>query len=153
MKRNRQASELVAHIGFWMRLVSNNVSQSFARKLEKSGVTVAEWVVLREMHETEVTSPGKIAEIAGLTKGAISKLVSRLLEKKLVHRQEASGDRRYQDIKLTQKGISLIPKLATLADENDEAFFSVLTKSERKTLITMLKKLANTHQLKKMPIE
>jgi hypothetical protein len=40
-----------------MRLVSNNVSQSFARKLESMNVTVAEWVVMREMYAGDDTSP------------------------------------------------------------------------------------------------
>ncbi len=42
-------SHLKSHIGFWMRFVSNQVSHAFARKLEESGVTVPEWVVMREM--------------------------------------------------------------------------------------------------------
>jgi DNA-binding MarR family transcriptional regulator len=137
-----------------MRLVSNNVSHSFARKLEASGVTVAEWVILREMYRTnDVTSPGKIAEITGLTKGAVSKLISRLLEKALVSRKESAGDRRYQDIQLTAKGVSLIPRLAGLADDNDEAFFSVLDKAERKVLLELLKKLAEAHKLTRLPVE
>lgn len=148
------ASKLTSHIGFWMRLVSNCVSHSFARKLESSGVTVAEWVVLREMYRTDaITSPSIIAEITGLTRGAISKLISRLIEKELVTRKESNTDRRYQDIQLTTKGIKIIPKLAALADENDDAFFSILTSVERKNLINTLQKLAHLHQLNTMPIE
>ncbi len=153
MDARSKVSDLADHIGFWMRLVSNNVSHSFARKLENSGVTVAEWVVLREMYGAGMTSPGTIAEITGHTKGAISKLVSRLLEKGLVSRKESADDRRCQDIKLTQKGAALIPKLAALADENDETFFSVLTKAERQALSGTLKKLADSHQLAKAPLE
>ncbi|MEI9903207.1 MAG: hypothetical protein WDN06_03970 [Asticcacaulis sp.] len=44
-------SHLEAHLGYWMRFVSNHVSQAFARKVEAHGVTVAEWVVLRELFE------------------------------------------------------------------------------------------------------
>lgn len=118
-------------------------------------MTVAEWVVLREMYETEddVTSPWVIAEVTGLTRGAISKLISRLLDKGLVTRNESNDDRRYQEIQLTQKGADLIPRLAKLADENDENFFSVLDKSERKFLKEILTKMAEHHQLKTKPIE
>ena len=71
-KAKFDVSDLKSHIGFWMRIVSNNVSHSFARRLESSGVTVAEWVVLREMYGGDATTtPGKIAELTGLTKGAI----------------------------------------------------------------------------------
>ncbi|MBX3022944.1 MAG: MarR family transcriptional regulator [Bdellovibrionales bacterium] len=150
----RDASGLKSHIGFWMRLVSNNVSHSFARKLESSGVTVAEWVVLREMYGAgENISPSTVAELTSLTRGAISKLMERLLQKKLVTRTEARVDRRFQEIKLTPAAAALVPKLAALADENDEQFFSVLTASERKTLIETLQKIADRHGLKKLPTE
>lgn len=105
-----EASELTRHIGFWMRLVSNNVSHAFARKLEASGVTVAEWVVLREMYtRDETTSPSAVAELTGLTRGAVSKLISRILAKGLVTRKESAGDRRYQDIKLTRPASKYSP--------------------------------------------
>jgi DNA-binding MarR family transcriptional regulator len=149
-----EAGRLTIHIGFWMRLVSNNVSHAFARKVEASGVTVAEWVVLREMYGgDDTTSPSAVAELTGLSRGAVSKLISRLLEKGFVTRKESAGDRRYQDIKLTHAAIKIVPKLAKLADENDAEFFGVLSKSERKILAVILKKTAALHNLTKMPIE
>lgn len=150
----RRASELTKHIGFWMRLVSNHVSHAFARKLESSGVTVAEWVVLREMYGgDETTSPSAVAELTGLTRGAVSKLIERLLRKGLVTRKESIRDRRYQDIQLTPAAVRLVPELAKLADQNDEEFFYVLSKSERKLLTEILKKTAALRNLTQVPIE
>lgn len=145
-------SGLSKHIGYWMRLISNDVSHAFARKLEASGVTVAEWVVLREMYGgDDTTSPGAVAELTGFTRGAVSKLITRLLEKELVSRKESSMDRRYQDIELTAKAMRLVPKLAALADQNDKEFFFCLTKTERSQLKGLLQKLANHHRLKTAP--
>lgn len=153
-KKKLDASELKSHLGYWMRLVSNHVSHAFARKLESSGVTVAEWVVLREMYGgDETTSPSKVAELTGLTRGAVSKLIDRLLHKALVTRQAADGDRRFQDIRLTPQALALVPKLAALADQNDAELFSVLSSAERKQLGELLKKLADEHRLVRPPIE
>jgi DNA-binding MarR family transcriptional regulator len=147
-------SHLKSHIGFWMRVVSNSVSHAFARKLESSGVTVAEWVVLREMFGAGLTtSPSHVAAITGLTRGAVSKLIERLLRKELVTRSEAATDRRYQDIALTHLGSALVPRLARLADQNDEEFNGVLTPTDRKILLQILQKMASRHQLKRLPIE
>lgn len=149
-----KASELKSHIGYHLRVVSNAVSYSFARKLEASDVTVAEWVILREMYAgDEKTSPSVVADLTGLTRGAISKLIDRLLLKGLVTREEFSGDRRYQEIKLTAKAIKLVPRLAAIADENDESFFSMLSQSERKSLVHTLLKLAEIHKLNTNPTE
>ena len=43
------ASELTDHTGYWMRMVSNAVSQEFARKVSDEDVTVAEWVFMRAL--------------------------------------------------------------------------------------------------------
>jgi len=148
------ASGLKKHIGFWMRVVSNQVSHAFARKLEASGVTVAEWVVLREMYGSgERTAPSVVAELTGLSRGAVSKLISRLLEKRLVTRRESTGDRRYQDIELTKAAIALVPTLAKLADENDKEFFGVISTAERETLRAILQRVVRLHKLTSMPID
>lgn len=149
-----EISKLKKHIGFWMRIVSNNVSHSFAKKLNNSGVSVAEWVIMREMFESgDTISPSQIAEITGMTRGAISKLIDRLLQKKLVTRKESTDDRRYQELKLTKEAKRLIPNLTKLADENDAEFFSLLTKEERKKLTEILIKTVKLNKLTKFPVE
>jgi DNA-binding MarR family transcriptional regulator len=150
---NLSVSDLKKHVGFWLRFVSNHVSHAFARKLLDSGVTVAEWVVMREMFDDEETSPGVLAERIGMTRGGVSKLVDRLVSKKLVTRRERSDDRRFQSIALTAAGRRLIPQLATLADQNDEEFFHPLSALERAALIATMKKLVQAHGLQTLPTE
>src|ERR1700722_2890634 len=146
-------SELKSHTGFWLRFVSNHVSHAFARKLLDSGVTAAEWVVLRTIYDTDETPPSTLAEQTGLTRGAISKLIERLVVKKLVSRKEGNDDRRYQRIALTTADRRLVPKLAAIADSNDQEFFNPLTAIEQQTLVATLKKLVQAHDLHKLPIE
>lgn len=145
------ASTLTSHTGFWLRLVSNHVSHSFARKLAGSGATVAEWVILREILEAGKTSPGRLATSTALTRGAVSKLVDRLVHKGLVNRAEAERDRRFQDVELTAAGRALVPRLAALADRNDQEYFSRLSVRERDALMAILKRLVALHELKGMP--
>jgi DNA-binding MarR family transcriptional regulator len=147
-----RVSDLRSHTGFWLRFVSNHVSHSFAQKLVGSGVTVAEWVVLREMFDTSTTSPSALAAATGLTRGAISKLIDRLVQKDLVSRAEAADDRRFQDVCLTPAGRIMVPKLAALADQNDHEFFSQLPVGERERLVATLKKLVATNKLKQIPM-
>jgi DNA-binding MarR family transcriptional regulator len=146
-------SDLKKHVGFWLRFVSNHVSHAFARKLLASGVTVAEWVVMREMFDEEETSPGILAERIGMTRGGVSKLVDRLVSKKLIIRRERSDDRRFQSIALTAAGRRLTPQLAALADQNDEEFFHPLSAGERAALIATMKRLVEAHDLQTVPTE
>jgi DNA-binding MarR family transcriptional regulator len=146
-------SDLKSHTGFWLRFVSNHVSHAFARKLLYSGVTVAEWVVLREMYGRGEMSPSVLADLIGLTRGAASKLVDRLVVKKVITRRGRSDDRRFQDIELTPGGRKVVPALAVMADQNDREFFTSLSLNEREALLTTLKKLAEAHGLRKLPTD
>jgi DNA-binding MarR family transcriptional regulator len=146
-------SDLKSHIGFWLRFASNHVSQAFARKLLDSGVTVAEWVVLREMYDREAMSPSVLADLTGMTRGAASKLIDRLVVKHFVTRQGRSDDRRFQEIELTAAGRKLVPSLAALADQNDKEFFAPLSPNERDVLVAVLKRLVQAHGLRKLPTE
>jgi DNA-binding MarR family transcriptional regulator len=148
-----EVSELTDHIGFWLRFVSNHVSYGFSRRLQDYGVTVAEWVVMRELYGCDAMSPSDLAAKLDMTRGAISKLVERLVEKKLISRRGREDDRRYQEIKLTSAGRQLLPKLAGEADRNDEEFFAPLTKKEQEQLAVVLKKLVKAHELKHVPTE
>jgi len=150
---NASVSDLTSHAGFWLRFVSNHVSHAFARRLLENGVTVAEWVVLREMYGKEEMTPSLLAEGIGMTRGGVSKLLERLVAKKLVLRRGRSDDRRFQDVELTQAGEGLVPELAMRADENDEEFFAPLTKKERAALVATLKKLVQAHGLHQLPTE
>ena len=126
MKNNNSISGLEDHLGYWLRFVSNAVSHAFSLKLEAEGVTVAEWVMLRELWDEKQIAPSALAQKMGMTRGAISKLVERLEAKELIGREHETGDRRYQSIALTKSGRAIVPRLAELADKNDAEFFGQL---------------------------
>ncbi|MFI5290109.1 MAG: MarR family transcriptional regulator, partial [Polyangia bacterium] len=62
MPRHKTVRPLEAHLGFWLRFVSNHVSQAFSRRLAAHEVSVAEWVVLRELLEQDGALPSDLAE-------------------------------------------------------------------------------------------
>lgn len=153
MSRDAAVSGLEDHLGYWLRYVSNHVSQAFARKVEGSGVTVAEWVVLRDLFETGATNPSLLASRVGLTRGAVSKLVERLRQKDLLAVSSPGDDRRYQAIELTATGSRLVPALARLADENDAEFFGHLGPDESARLKRVLQDLVRRHAWKNQPVD
>ncbi|MGK5027633.1 MarR family winged helix-turn-helix transcriptional regulator [Janthinobacterium sp. RB2R34] len=145
-------SELEAHLGYWLRFISNHVSQSFQKKTEANGVTVSEWVVLREMFRLGCTSPTVLAQVAGMSKGAVSKLIDRLESKGMVSKSILLADRRQHSIELTTEGEALVPVLADMADRNDEEFFGQLPPELRENLLVAMKEVARTHKLKSTPL-
>lgn len=146
-------SKLTDHTGYWMRTVSNAVSQEFARKVSDEDVTVAEWSFMRALFDCEPMLPSALAEKMGMTKGAISKLAMRLTAKGLVARQETRDDKRAHNLSLTTEGREKIPVLAALADENDTEFFGGLSGEDRETLDRILRLLAEKRDLRSVPID
>jgi DNA-binding MarR family transcriptional regulator len=151
MKDPSDVSPLKAHLGYWLRFVSNHVSHAFSRKVLSQGVTVAEWVVLRELFDQDAMAPSGLAARLGLTRGAVSKLIDRLADKALVHKAAGEGDRRYLSVGLTKKGHALVPKLAALADQNDDEFFGDLSPAERKKLSSVMQRIVQGRGLTQVP--
>lgn len=144
-------SHLTAHLGYWLRYVSNHVSYGFARKLQGRDVTVAEWVLMRELYG-EAAAPSRLADKLGMTRGAITKLADRLIAKALIERVANTDDLRGQTLALTETGRALVPDLASLADANDAAFFGHIEAAEREALIRLLQDIVKRHGLNAVPI-
>ena len=144
-------SDLETHLGYWLRMVSNAVSQSFARRVEAEGVTVAEWVFLRMLWDIDPVAPSLLAGRMGMTKGAISKLADRLIGKALVERRADPVDGRAQILSLTAAGRALVPRLAALADGNDAAFFDTLSPEDRNDLERLVRKIVSDRKLTDVP--
>ena len=144
-------SSLETHLGYWLRFVSNHVSHAFSLKLQAHDVTVAEWVVLRQLFDADGIPPSALADRLGMTRGAISKLADRLIAKKYIARMVSTADRRQQALSLTSAGRALVPKLSALADRNDAEFFGDLKPAERAALEKTLKDIVRRHDLKTTP--
>ena len=151
-RKRTQTSGLEDHLGYWLRFVSNHVSARFRRLVEASGVTVSEWVALRQLYDSELGS-GALIEALGMTKGAVSKLIDRLEQKQLVRRRPDAEDGRVQRIALTAAGRRLVPRLAAGADENDAHFFGAIAPEAREQLTQLLRTLVQQHGLTQVPTE
>ncbi|MBX3378862.1 MAG: MarR family transcriptional regulator [Phycisphaeraceae bacterium] len=151
--KSSPVSPLDAHLGYWLRLVSNDVSHSFRLKVESKGVTVAEWVIMRALLDSDGANPSRLADQIGLTRGAVSKLVDRLVEKEMARIVIDKKDRRFQAVSLTPAGRRLVPQLAALADENDAQMFGFLGAERRGELAALLREIAERRGISGAPVD
>ena len=146
-------SGLEAHLGYWLRRVSNSVSGGFAQSLQAKRISVAEWVLLRHLSDRNRATPGEMAEALTMTRSAISKIIDKLEAKGWIRSKINPEDNRGQLLSLTGAGRRIVPELAGVADQNDEKFFSCLDSEERTALRHLLGKLAAHHQIHDVPVE
>ena len=150
--KSTSVSPLDAHLGFWMRFVSNQVSAEFERAVEARGVSVSEWVALRTLYDQAESTHAALMAALGMTKGAVSKVVSRLQDKGLVTRAAHDADARAQVLVLTRAGRALVPALARDADANDDRFFGHLSAGQRRDLRALLQEMVRLHRLEQVPV-
>ncbi len=147
------APHIESHLGYWLRRVSNHVSGAFAQALEAKNASVAEWVVIWHIGAQPGITPGEIAGALDLTRGGVSKIIDKLETKNWITRSTKPEDSRVQLLSLTRSGTRILPQLAKIADENDQAFFAVLDPAESATLRRLLAKLAEFHKIRAVPTE
>ena len=146
-------SGLETHLGYWLRRVSNTVSNEFARSLHARQTSVAEWVLLRHLYGRQQVTPGELAQASTMTRGAVSKVMDKLQAKGWIKSKINPEDNRGQLLSLTPAGRRNLPELAEIADQNDEHFFACLDARERSVLRRLLCKLVEHHQIRDVPVE
>jgi DNA-binding MarR family transcriptional regulator len=144
---------LEVHLGYWLRLVSNRVSGTFARLLQERQISVAEWVALNQIERGTDVTPAELADAMDMTRGAISKVLDKLEAKHWITRTASREDNRVQLVSPTRPGRRVLPELAAIADDNDSRFFCALDADEQATLRKLLQKLADVHRINNLPVD
>lgn len=139
--RRPAVSRLDAHLGYWLRYVSNQFSHTLNRELEDKGVSLAEWIALRELYEGDLR-PSTLAERLGLTRGAASKLARKLERSLMITQQASTGDGRAQMLSLTDGGRAVVRVLAVILDETDRQFFGHLDPDTRALIVSIMREIA-----------
>ena len=148
----KDSPELTDHIGYWLRRVSNAVSGGFATKLAALDVSVAEWVFMRLLYKRDPIPPSQVAEVMALTRGGVTKIADRLINKGYLAREDDPEDGRGQRLKLTAKGNQIVPKLAALADKNEAEYFAHLSAQDKRQLMALLQKTVEALGINTVPI-
>ena len=133
MPKLDRVSGLKDHLGYWLRYVSNQVSAALAaRSLEGFDVSVAEWVVLRDLYDQPLASKRFGAAHGHDPRRHLEACRAPSRRKALVTREAAAGDRRFVGAERSRR--RLVPELARLADRNDAGCFGELSAAERQTI-------------------
>jgi DNA-binding MarR family transcriptional regulator len=125
----------VLFTGNWMYLVNT-------KSLKPSGLTLPQYNVLRILrgqHPKPATVNLLIERMLDKSSNA-SRIVDKLLKKKLVVRKVCKKDRRSVDVLITEKGLELLKQIDGFQDEWRKTFKKI-SKEEAKSLNNLLDKL------------
>jgi len=127
-----------------LAILARHAAQARRDTLDSDGL--AHWqfkvlLMLRRQGPPYTASPSRLADLLGLTRGALSARLGPLEDAGLIIRTHETGDRRRVRVQLTDAGYDAFERHAVSEDEGENALLAVLTAEERRTLADMLRKL------------
>ncbi|MFI5889640.1 MarR family winged helix-turn-helix transcriptional regulator [Actinoplanes sp. NPDC051513] len=125
-------------------MASRYLKQSRERALAGSGFKLWQFKILltlRRLGPPYATSPSRLADEMGLTRGALSNRLAPLEEAGLIERTHDTGDRRRVEVRLTDAGHAAFEEHAKAENRDETDLLAPLTPEERQTLDHLLRKL------------
>lgn len=122
-------------------------NQAISETFEEYGINPAGFDVLASLKRAGANhslTPSQLAEYALVTSGGISLRLNRLEEAGLVERIREETDRRSVHVQLTEKGSSLISKVAKVHFEREAEMLEQLSAEEVEQLAELLRKLGRS---------
>jgi DNA-binding MarR family transcriptional regulator len=120
---------------------SNWISERLKKFLQADDITPQQYNILRILQTSDIPlSTLKIRERMMDKMSDTSRIVERLLKKKLVNKQVCSYDKRLVDVTISDTGVQLLQKLDKKTDELD-SIISKLSDSETDSLNGLLDKM------------
>ncbi|MDX3761179.1 MarR family transcriptional regulator [Streptomyces sp. AK02-04a] len=98
-------------------------------------------LMLRRLGPPYAASPSQLADMLGLTRGALSARLGPLEEEGLIARTHHTTDRRRVEVRITDAGYAAFEQHAVSEDRGENALLAVLTPAEKRTLADLLRKL------------
>jgi MarR family 2-MHQ and catechol resistance regulon transcriptional repressor len=146
MARSGQNAEALSGIHVWLVLwkAYDACLAQAERSIENLGMCYSDFGVLECLLHKGPTAVNAIGEKLSLASGSITAAVDRLEKRGLVERQFSRSDRRARIVTLTAAGRRLIESAFEKHQDDMEAVAACLSAAERKTLLSLLKKLGKS---------
>ena len=128
-------------IGLQLTRSARSVSQEFERAMAAAGGSVPAWQVLLLVRSGQWGTQSQLAKAMGVTSATMTHHLNSLEAQGLVRRWREEGNRRVQQVELTDDGIALFDRLREVAVEHDQRLRSRLTAAEADELVELLRKL------------
>ncbi|MET8445939.1 MarR family transcriptional regulator [Streptomyces sp. NPDC005209] len=127
-----------------LAILARHTAQMRRDTLDLDGLRRRQFKVLMTLRRTGPpyeSSPSQLADLLGLTRGALSARLGPIEEAGLITRTHETGDRRRVRVRLTAAGHAAFEAHAAKEEEAEVALLAALTEGERRTLADLLRTL------------
>jgi MarR family transcriptional regulator for hemolysin len=136
-----QRPPVLPPIGLRLSRTAHTASQAFERAMAEAGGSASAWQVLLLVRSGQMATQSKLAEAMGISGATMTHHLNALEAQGLVRRWRDEGNRRVQQVELTDEGVALFDRLREVAMRHDERLRSKLSDEETEQLAELLEKL------------
>ena len=133
--------------GFMLRLAQLRVFEAFYAEFAGRGITPGQIGILVAIRENPGIRQGTLARALSIKRSNMAKIVRLLASDGLIRRRVPASDRRSVELSLTSAGRALVERALPDIHMNDRAATAMLSGSERRTLMRLLRKVTGTDVL------
>ncbi len=134
---------IMSSTGYWVTLLAKSMEYDLGKRLKVHGVTRATFAVLSAIYHNKKTTPAALASFIGIDGAAITRHLDGIEKQGLILRERSVADRRSVDLKLTRKGLGLLPKLVAESKATNQKFQTGFKATEIKGIQRDIRKLVS----------
>jgi DNA-binding MarR family transcriptional regulator len=132
---------IISSTGYWVTLLARSIDYDLEERLKVHGVTRATWALLSAIFHHKKTTPVALASFIGIDGAAITRHLDRIEKQGLILRERSVADRRSVNLKLTRKGLGLLPKLVAESKATNQKFQAGISSAEIKGIERVIHKM------------
>ena len=133
--------------------LANAVSRYMRRELAPRGLNNLDFTLIRLFLSDQEWTASELAEILPMDNPAISRVVSKLVDKGILKRRRPKEDRRIVLLKLTKDGVSLGLELHDKLHSYEAKLVEGVAEEEIEALCSTIKKVLRNHNTLERPTE
>jgi DNA-binding MarR family transcriptional regulator len=134
--------DLERYVPAFITFIANKLSNSASARYQREfGLNVTEWRIMSLLAIEPNIPASRICHVIGFDKGPVSRTLAAMDKRGLVKIGTDPDDGRTHSISLTAKGRATHDKVIVAALEREQQLLSCLNKSERESLIDLLRRL------------
>jgi len=125
-----------------LSILSNRISDIIAETYrDKFALSTTEWRIMAVLGEYPEVSADEVSAKIQIEKSIVSRALQKLLARHLVSREVDDGDRRRQNLSLTETGLEIYQQVVPLSHDHERTLQECFTKKEREVFDRLVDRL------------
>lgn len=153
-KRDPLDANLLDHPGHLIRRVHQISVSAFLEVCAELDLTPTQYAAVAGVACRPGIDQAALAGLIAIDRSTAGVVVARLVERKLMRREQSSKDKRFMSLNLTPAGMAVYEAMAGRADAGHDIMLGPLTRAERKVFLRLMQKLVHfNNQISRAPLQ